>query len=212
MKKSILSVLVLSFAISAINAQEIPERKREESKPVIKERLMNKKERANLNFSEEQKAKFKAMNQDFRKKMEELRKQESLTVKDYREKMETLRKEQREKIQSMLTPDQKTEMQKYRDAAKLKTKTFDLKKQAKLKERLNLSDDQLAKIKKDRESTMERIKTIRENKALSDIEKKEKIKESMKDQKESMKSILTEEQLQKIKENRKRSGRKRQVI
>ena len=92
MKKVILSTVIVACAAMTIHAQEIPERKREESKPVIKEKIINKKERANLNLTDEQKAKLKSMNQDLRKKMEELRKQESLMVKGYREKMGVLRK------------------------------------------------------------------------------------------------------------------------
>ena len=43
------------------------------------------------------------------------------------------------------------------------------------------------------------MKAIRENKSLSDENKKEQMKGLMKGQKETMKSILTEEQLKKMK-------------
>lgn len=49
----------------------------------------------------------------------------------------------------------------------------------------------------------EKIKAIRENKSLSDERKKEEMKELMKKQKETMKSILTEEQMKKLQEERK---------
>ena len=212
MKKLILSTFIVACAAMTIQAQEIPERKREESKPVIKEKIINKKERANLNLTDEQKAKLKSMNQDLRKKMEELRKQESLTVKGYREKMEAIRKEHQDKFQSVLTPDQKIEMQKYKDAANAKTKVFGEKRQARMREELNLSDEQLGKIKENRKAMAEKIKTIKEDKSLNDEKRKEEIREAMKGQKEKMKSILTEEQLQKMKENRKERVKKRRVI
>ena len=44
------------------------------------------------------------------------------------------------------------------------------------------------------------MKAIRENKSLSDEQRKEQMKEMMKKQKENMKSILTEDQLKKLKE------------
>ena len=212
MKKVILSIVIVACAAMIIHAQEIPERKREESKPVIKEKIINKKERANLNLTDEQKAKLKSMNQDLRKKMEELRKQESLTVKGYREKMEAIRKEHQDKFQSVLTPDQKIEMQKYKDAANAKTKVFGEKRQARMREELNLSDEQLGKIRENRKAMAEKIKTIKEDKSLNDEKRKEEIREAMKGQKEKMKSILTEEQLQKMKENRKERAKKRRVI
>ena len=49
----------------------------------------------------------------------------------------------------------------------------------------------------------EKIKSIRENKSLSDEKKREEMKELMKKQKETMKSILTEEQMKKLQEGRK---------
>jgi hypothetical protein len=212
MKKLILSAVVAAFATLSIQAQEIPERKTKESKPILKERIINKKERANLNLTEEQKVKLKSMNQDLRKQMEDLRKQDNLSVKEYREKMETLRKDRQGQFQSILTPEQKTEMQKYKEARSAKVKEFGKKKQAKMKEKLNLTDEQLAKMTENRKATAERIKTIRENDSLKDEQKKEQIKETMKEQKKNMKSFLTEEQLQKMKENRKQHSKRKVVI
>src|SRR5258706_4086452 len=212
MKKIILSAAIAAFAALTVYAQEIPERKREESKPVLKERIMNKKERANLNLTEEQKSQLKSMNQDLRKQTESLRKQESLTAKDYREKMETLRKEHQEKFQSILTPEQRNEMQKYKDAANAKAKGCGRKRQAKMKEELNLTDEQLAKMTENRKATMEKIKAIRESKSLSDVQQKEEVKEVMKKQKEDMKSVLTDDQLKKMKENRKQHSKRKEVI
>ncbi len=212
MKKLILSVVVAAVAALSVRSQEIPERKREESKPLIKEKIINKKERANLNLTDEQKVKMKSMNTDFRKKMEELRKQGNVTVKEYREKMETLRKDQQTKFQSILTPEQKSEMQKYKEARSAKVKEFGKKKQAKMKEKLDLTDEQVAKIAENKKVMGERIKKIREDDSLKDDQKKEQIKEEMKKQKENMKSVLTEDQIKKMKENRKQHSKRKVVI
>ncbi len=204
--------MVAAFAALTIQAQEIPERKRDESKPIIKERIINKKERANLNLTDEQQAKLKSMHRDLREKMEGLRKQDNITVKEYRERMETLQKERQAQFQSILTPEQKAEMQKYKEARGVKVKEFGIKKQAKLKEKLNLSDEQVAKIADNRKEVGERIKRIREDDSLKDDQKKEQIKEEMKKQKENMKSVLTEEQLKKMKESRKQHSKRKVVI
>ncbi len=211
MKKVIVSLMVASFAAIAVHAQEIPDRKREESRRVEKERMFHKKELANLNLTEEQKTKMKSMNEHFRKQSEELRKQDNITVKESREKMEALRKDHHAKFQSILTAEQKAQIQKDKEARKIKAKEYGKKRQEKMKEELNLTEEQSAKMAESRKASMEKIKAIRENGSLNDEQKKEQVKELMKKQKESMKSILTEEQLQKMKEKRKDHGKRKQA-
>ena len=212
MKKLILLTVVVAFATLSIQAQEIPERKTKESKPIVKEKILNKKERASLDLTDEQKAKLKSMKQDLHKQMEGLRKQDNITVKEYREKMELLRKDQQAKFQSILTPEQQTEMKKYKEARNAKVKDFGKKKQEKMKEKLNLTDEQLSKMTQNRKETGERIKKIREDDSLKDEQKNEQIKKEMRKQKENMKSVLTEEQIKKMKENRKQRSKKKVVI
>ncbi|HLG40187.1 MAG TPA: hypothetical protein VI461_10985 [Chitinophagaceae bacterium] len=212
MKKLILPVMVAAVAALSVSAQEIPERKSKETKPVIKEKIFNKKERANLNLTEEQKVRLKSMNQDLRKQTEELKKQDNLTVKEYREKMEALKKDRQAQFHSVLTPEQKAQMEKDKEARKAKTKEYGLKKQAKMKEELKLTDEQSAKMTENRKVTSERLKAIREDNTLSEEQKKQETKEVMKKQKENMKSLLTEEQLKKMKENKKQHSKKKVVI
>ena len=71
-----------------------------------------------------------------------------------------------------------------------------------MKLKLGLSDDQVSRLSKNRSEMMEKMKTIRENKDLDDLKKKEQVKELMKQQKGKMKSVLTEEQLKKLKEQK----------
>ncbi|MEI9810409.1 MAG: hypothetical protein WDO16_22430 [Bacteroidota bacterium] len=209
MKKVIVTMMVAAFAALTIQAQEIPERKREEFKPMEKEKMFNKKELASLNLTEEQKTKMKSMNQDLRKQMEDLKKQDNLTVKESREKMETLRKDHQEKFQAMLTAEQKAQMEKDKEARKEKGKEWGEKKQAKMKEELNLSDEQMTKITESRKVTAEKIKAVRENNSLSAEQKSEQVKELIRQQKENTQSLLTGEQKMKMKEHKKQSGKKK---
>ena len=71
-----------------------------------------------------------------------------------------------------------------------------------MKKELNLTAEQSAKMDANRKVVAEKMKAIREDKSLTDEQKKEKSKEVMKQQKENLKSILTEEQLQKLKERK----------
>jgi len=202
MKKLILTALVGAFAVISVQAQEIPERKHEGYMPHAKERAHHKKQLANLNLSEEQKGQLKSLNEEHHKKMEELKKQDNITVKESRDRMEKLRKEHHEKFQALLTPEQKAQIEKNKEVQKARMDEMNKKRGEKLKTVLGLSDEQSAKMETNRKQMGEKMRAIREDKSLSDEQKKEKTKELMKQQKENMKSILTEEQLKKLKESR----------
>ena len=96
MKKIILTSIVAAFAVLAVQAQEIPDRNRD-FKPMEKHRHHMKAEMKDLNLTDAQKAEFKANNEEFRKKMDELKKNENITVKEWKNRMETIRKEHQEK-------------------------------------------------------------------------------------------------------------------
>lgn len=198
MKKFILSMLAAAFGVIALQAQEIPERKRDDFKPHEKHRVHHKKDLADLNLSEEQKTKLKALNQEHRQQLEALRKQDNITVKEYREKMEAIRKDHKSKFQSVLTTEQKASMEKMRAGQKERMQQKGRERGERMKKELNLTADQSSKMDASRKAMVEKMKVIREDKSLTDEQKKEKSKELMKQHKESMKSILTEEQLKKM--------------
>src|SRR4030095_6683268 len=106
MKKLILSAVVRSMAV-AVQAQDGRHNRHHGMKNHGE--MMQK-----LNMTEEQKTKFKTENEAFRKKMEELKKKKSMTVKDWKSKMGEIRKDHKESIQRILTKEQKDQMQKMR--------------------------------------------------------------------------------------------------
>lgn len=202
MKKIILSAFVVSMAL-AVNAQQIPERKAD--KPEMHHKMDrnkdDRKDMQNLNLTEEQKAQFKKQRESFRKQMEELKKNENITVKEQKEKLAAIQKENRDKMQSFLTADQKAQIEKDKVEGKKKFEAKTKERGSKMKTDLGLTDAQAAQLKKNREATQQKMKFIKEDSKMTEEQKKEQIKELMKAQKESMKSILTEEQLKKMKES-----------
>ena len=107
MKKTIILAAALSvFSITATFAQtEAP------AKPEKKERTERKGERPNpmadLNLTEEQGQKMKALNEEGRAKIEAVRNDASLNDDQKKAKMMELRKAQNEKRMAILTPEQK---------------------------------------------------------------------------------------------------------
>ena len=143
--------------------------------------------------------------------MEELKKNDNITVKEWKSKAEALRKEHKANTDNILTADQKAQLKKMKEEGKAKHEQMDKQRGEKMKERLGLTDDQSAKMEANRKAMGEKMKAIRENKSLSDEQKKEQMKELFKKQQDNMKSILTEEQLKKMKEghHRKPQGDKK---
>jgi hypothetical protein len=195
MKKIFFSLLIVSMAV-AVQAQDMKHRRHDNMKD-HKGMMAHK-----LNLSEEQKAKAKTYHEDFRTKMADLKKNDNITVKEWRSKMETLRKDHKAKIQGLLTNDQKSQIEKMKTDRKAMHEIDSKSRMEKMKMKLGLSDDQASKLSKNRTEMMEKMKAIRENKNLDDLKKKEQVKELMKQQKEKTKSVLTEEQLKKLKEQK----------
>lgn len=206
MKKIILSALVLSLAF-AVKAQEIPERKAE--RPM----MMHGKHKGHhsragmemqkLNLTDAQKEQFKTQRESYRKQMEELKKNDNITVKEWKSRMETLRKDQKTKMQSILTSDQKAQLEKTKAEHKAMNEIDSKARMEKMKLRLGLTDDQVGKMTKNRTEMAEKMKALRENDKMDADKKKEQMRELMKKQKEQLKSILTEEQMKKLHEGRK---------
>ncbi len=210
MKKIILSALVVSLAF-AVKAQDIPERKTD--RPGM---MQGKKHRPGqgmdfkaLNLTEDQKTKIKTENENFRKQMEDLKKNDQITVREWKTKMESLRKTHMESMKGVLTAEQKDKLAKQRE--ELKTRHTEMEKRTgdRMKTELNLTADQSAKLDANRKANFEQMKKIRENSSLSEDQKREQMKQLHLKQKESLKSILTKEQLEKLKEKHKgHDGRK----
>ena len=206
MKKIIVCAFALAVAIQGVNAQDAPAEK--------KEGFRNRHHREsfhNLNLSEDQKAKFKSLNDDFRKQMEDLKKKDDITVKEWRSKMETLQKDHRTKMQGLLTTEQKAQLEKQRTERKERSKREGDERMNRMKTRLNLTDDQVARLKQNHSDLSEKMKAIRENKALTDEQKHDQFQELRKKNKDGLKDILTEEQMKRLHEKQTRRSAKQPV-
>lgn len=151
-----------------------------------------------LHLSEEQKQKFKTLNEDFRKNMMDLRKQDDITVKEWRNRMETLQKKHREDLQGMFTQEQKAQMEKMKRERKQMAEIDAKARTEKMKIQLGLSNEQSEKLNNQRKEMMEKMKALRENQTMDMEKKREEIKALMEKRKETMRSILTHEQRKKM--------------
>lgn len=208
MKKLMLPVLAVAFAISA-NAQEIPERNADHPPMMHKHKGGPGQHKAmkELNLTDAQKEQLKTEKEAFQKKMEAHKKNENITVKEWKAKRESLVKEHRANVEKVFTPEQKAKMESLKKEGQAKHEGMMKERAEKMKAHLGLTDDQSAKLEKSRKEMGDKMRAIRENKSLTEEQKREQMRELGKKQKEEMKSILTKEQLEKMKEGRKQGPR-----
>lgn len=176
-----------------------------------------------MGMTEAQKAQFKTMNESFRKDAKAIHDNASLSKEQKKTQLEALRKQQHEKMQSILTTEQKEKLAAAAKNHKGKKGDFarkgdkgekgkrEMKKgghgdPAAMKAKLGLTDAQVAKMKANQSEFKAKADAIKADAKLSNEQKKEQFKALAEQRKKSMKSILTAEQLDKMKAGRK--GRK----
>lgn len=161
-----------------------------------------------LNLTDEQKTELKTIDEDFKQQMTDLKKSEDkITVTEWKSKMSTMRKDHHEKVQKLLTDEQKASLKNMKHDRKRDMRKHGARRLEHMKKELNLTDDQVAAIKKNHEAMGEKFKAVREDKNLTEDQKKVELKKFREQQHESLKSILTEEQLQKLEQQKKHHKR-----
>jgi hypothetical protein len=202
MKKIFISLAVLVIAITSIQAQE-PPRKMDRMK---REQGMMRHQQ--LNLSEEQKQMFKTLNEDFRKKMTDLHKQDDITVKDWRNRMADLQKKHRTDMQNVFTAEQKTRMEKMRTQRRQMAEIDAHARTEKMRIHLDLSKEQVDKLNSQRKVMREKMNALRQNQSMHMGMRREEMRTMMEKRRESYRSIFTDEQQKKMHEMRMRQPRR----
>ncbi len=164
-----------------------------------------------LNFSEVQKKQAKAINDDCRKKLQELNKNEALTVKVMRDKKETLIEEKRLKMDALLTAEQKTKKAQLLVAQKAKAEIQFTNQLAKMKTNVGLSDEQVASIRSQRASTRAKMEKIKNNESLSRVERRAQMMALKTDAKDQRNNIFTPDQIKKMEDMKKTRMNKNRI-
>jgi hypothetical protein len=162
-----------------------------------------------LQLTEEQKKQGKAISENASKQITALYSNDKLSLGDFKKQKAAILKEQKAKMQGLLTEEQK---KKLAEGKKRMADNMQVQAAARLermKINLGLKDDQLAKIKTAQTQLHEKMKTLHENETLLPEQKREQMKALMNQQKESLKSVLTAEQLAKLESHKPmREGRR----
>ena len=151
-----------------------------------------------LNLTTEQKQSLQTNREEYKSQLSALNKNENISVKDARDQRFALRKANHEKMMAILTPAQKYKLEQLKTERKTKQTAMAATRMDKMKAKLNLTDDQVAKIKASREAVQQQMKTIRDNDKLSRTEMKTQMLAVKEQNKNNIKSILTADQAAKM--------------
>jgi hypothetical protein len=207
MKKAFIGMAIAAFIALGANAQDQSTGLADRPK---KHHRMDKVQQ--LNLTEEQKTELKSINEDYKTQMEDLKKSEDkITVTEWKSKMTTIRKDRHEKVQKMLTDEQKASLKNIKHEHRSDMRKHGGRRNLeRMKKELNLTDEQVNTLKKNHEDMAQKFKAIREDKSLTEDQKKAEMKAFKKQQHESLKSILSAEQLQKLEQQKKHHKHHRQ--
>jgi hypothetical protein len=124
-------------------------------------------------------------------------------VKEMRDRKAGLLKEQRIAFQNLLTPEQKTRLEDIRKKGEARRQEMAAKQLDRMKIILGLSDDQTEKIKNANDNFRTQLQKFRDDQTLSRTAKRDQFMALAKQRNDDIKSVLTQEQFDKMQELRK---------
>ena len=147
-----------------------------------------------LNLTDAQREQLRSQMQTQRQQLDALRSDQSLTPEQRRAKAEELRKQGHEQFLSALTPEQRQQLQNERQQAREHFGNGDFGPLA----GLNLTDQQKAQLKAQREQTEQQAQAIRNNSSLTEEQKREQMRTLHQNAMQQFRSALTPEQQQQL--------------
>jgi Spy/CpxP family protein refolding chaperone len=130
-----------------------------------------------------------------------------MTLREYKSQLLALQKDKKSKLQNLLTPEQKNEMDKWKKHASEEMQVKAAANLERMKIHLNLSDDQTAKIRSQQSEFGSQMKAIHQNDNLLPYQKKDQMKALIAKRQDAMRSVLTPEQFSQFeKMHKQRSG------
>ena len=200
MKK--LLAIALSFSLFALNVNAQVTRNVDPSQKFQRDSSHRRGDKMmkDLDLTDAQKAQLKANREDMKQQSDAIKNDASLTQDQKREKMRELHKSQKDKMNAVLTPDQKTKIQADRqnwngNRAK--------KGRGNGMKHLDLNDAQKAQMKANRDEMKKQSDAIKSDASLTEDQKREKIQELHKSRRNKMNSVLTPAQKAKIEARKK---------
>jgi Spy/CpxP family protein refolding chaperone len=147
-----------------------------------------------IHYTPEQRKQVAEINKDIRQRSADLFKKDNSTLKEYKAGLVALQKEKKTRLEALLTQKQKDDIAAARKRRVENEQVMAAAHMERLKLRLNLSDDQVTKIKTGQQDLHSQLKAIHDNDNLLPQQKMEQLKTLMAKRNDTYKSVLTPEQ------------------
>jgi Spy/CpxP family protein refolding chaperone len=155
-----------------------------------------------VRLTPEQRKQVMAINKDYRQKSQDLFKQDNITLKQYKAGLIALQKEKKAKVEALLTPLQKDQQAASRRLREDRADLMASTRLERLRQALNLTDDQVSKLKTGQDNLRSQAQAIHKNDNLLPQEKREQLKALMTTRNDNFKTILTPDQYSKFQQMR----------
>jgi hypothetical protein len=159
-----------------------------------------------IRYTPDQRKQLMTINKEYKQKSEALFAQDNITLKQYKAGLIALQKDKKTKLAALLTPQQKNEMAERRKRMTENAQVMEVARLERLRLHLNLTDDQVAKLKAGQETIHNQAKVIHENDNLLPQEKREQMKAIFAKRNDTYKSVLTPEQYTEFEKMHRRPG------
>ena len=189
-----IQIALATLLLSASFAIAQPETGKQGKHPHFENRelSMNK-----LNLTDDQKAKMKAANDDFRKQMQALKSNGNQTVQQQKDAREALMKSHKVQVENILTTDQKNQLAQMKKEGKSQQGEMNGKHLEKMKQELNLTDQQVSQLQSSQQATKAKMDAINSNSSLDATAKKKQLHTLREEMKNNLEQVLTPEQKEK---------------
>ena len=147
-----------------------------------------------IQYTPEQRQQVMAINKDYRQKTADLYNQDNITLKQYKSTLLALQKEKKDKLANLLTQQQKDQLADQRKRISENRQVREAANIERLKLRLNLTDDQVTKLKSGQAALRTQAQAIHQDDNLLPQEKMQQIKALMAKRNDTYKSVLTPDQ------------------
>ena len=161
-----------------------------------------------LKLNAEQKKQAQVIQKNFQEKFTKLKSNDKITLGDYKKQLASLEKERKTNMQALLTNEQKSKIAVGKKNAEDNRQIKSVAMLERMKLKLNLNEEQVSKIKTMQQSLQQKAKAIKNNDALSSMDKKDQMHQLGAERKKVFEQVLTKEQQEQIKQ---RKGEKRQA-
>ncbi len=154
----------------------------------------------NLALTPAQQAQVRQLQEQLKKDMTALHKNEQITVKEQRDEREKLLKNHRHAMQQLLTPTQQKQLEAQRSSRQTMARHRSAIQLERLKTELQLTEAQVAALQAHREKMQASMKALHQNEQLDRIARHEQMQALRQEMKSHLEQVLTKEQLQQMKE------------